>query len=259
MGCLKAQSASTPLTEGQYRVELSPEWKIWGPNGGYLAACVLRAIGEMSEHERPISYFGQYLRVAAFGPADIHIECIKRGRQSAAYSSRLMQGDKLIMQSLIWTGTVGEGLEHVTVPLPHRYKALNEAGGRPQVGPMPFWQNLDLKEGVMEGGHYGHWYRFNPAFEIDDAYLDAARSLVLIDTMQWPAAWYRHEKPKHVAPSLDLYVRFHNIAPKSDWLYSHATADIGAHGFLAGSAHVWDMKGNLLASGGSQSLCVPMP
>ncbi len=247
------------MVSGHYRVELSPEWKIWGPNGGYLAACMLRTVGAMSRHKRPVSYFGQYLRVAAFGPADIHVECLKEGRQSAAYSARMMQDGKLILQALVWTGTEGAGLEHVTTALPSSHKPLAEAGERPAVGPMPFWNNLDLRKGVMEGGHYGHWYRFNPAFEIDDAYLDAARSLVLIDTMQWPAAWYAHEKPAYVAPSLDLYVRFHNSAPRSDWLYSHATADIGAHGFLAGSAQVWAEDGSLLASGGSQSLCVPMP
>jgi acyl-CoA thioesterase len=259
MGCLRTQSGNTQISDGHFRVELSPEWKIWGPNGGYLAACVLRAVGTVSEHAMPVSYFGQYLRVAAFGEADIHVECLKKGRQSAAYSARMVQDGKLILQAMVWTGTGGTGLEHVTTTLPDSHKGLAEAGKRPEVGPMPFWHNLDLREVIMEGGHYGHWYRFIPTFEIEDAYLDAARSLVLIDTMQWPAAWYKHEKPTHLAPSLDLYVRFHNTAPQSEWLYSHATADIGAHGFLAGSAHVWSEDGTLLASGGSQSICVPMP
>ena len=31
--------------DGHYTCELSRDWEIWGPNGGYIAAIVLRAAG----------------------------------------------------------------------------------------------------------------------------------------------------------------------------------------------------------------------
>jgi hypothetical protein len=31
--------------EGLYTTQLSPDWKIWEPNGGYVAAIALRAAG----------------------------------------------------------------------------------------------------------------------------------------------------------------------------------------------------------------------
>lgn len=257
MGNFSRESASIPAEKGSYELEICHDWKVWGPNGGYLAACLLRAVGQFSDHPKPISYYGQYLRVAEFGPARIIVECIKQGRTASAYSTRLMQGEKLILQAQIWAGTTAGGLEHRYHEEPVFFVPLAESGGRPKVGPMPFWDNLEIRNGTMKSGRYSHWYRYAPTFKITDAYLDAARSLVLIDSMQWPAAWHAHNAPPYVAPSLDLYTRFHGDGSLSDWLFSEAVADTAGEGLLAGSASVWSTDGVLLATGGSQSLCLP--
>jgi hypothetical protein len=33
--------------EGLYTARLAPDWKIWGPNGGYVAAIALRGAGQL--------------------------------------------------------------------------------------------------------------------------------------------------------------------------------------------------------------------
>jgi hypothetical protein len=45
----------TSLTggDGRYVTTISPDWKIWGPNGGYMAAFALRAAGTASRFQRP--------------------------------------------------------------------------------------------------------------------------------------------------------------------------------------------------------------
>ncbi|MBL4789016.1 MAG: thioesterase family protein [Kordiimonadaceae bacterium] len=257
MGNLNEQSANTDVSEGVYKIEIHKDWEIWGPNGGYLAACILRAVGSFSEHARPISYFGQYLRVAKFGDAEVHIECSKRGRAASAYSAKLLQDGKVMLQAMIWTGPEGEGLSHQYFPAPKHFTPLDENAESPPVGPFAFWENFDISKSKTGDGYFSQWYKYLPEISVPDAYIDAARSLILIDTMQWPAAWNAHDEPAYVAPSLDLSVRFHCNGQNSQWLYCDAVADIGEGGLLAGSASVWDENGKLIASGGSQSLCLP--
>ena len=44
--------------DGRYRAHLSPDWAIWGPNGGYLAVVALRAAGREAQVQRPASFPG---------------------------------------------------------------------------------------------------------------------------------------------------------------------------------------------------------
>jgi len=61
MGDLEHQTAIEKIAEGRYRAVLHPDWAIWGPNGGYIAAIALRAAGAESRFVRPASFLCQYL------------------------------------------------------------------------------------------------------------------------------------------------------------------------------------------------------
>ena len=78
--------------------------------------------------------------------------------------------------------------------------------------------------------------------------------------MEWPAAVRAHAAPPEwIAPSLDLSVRFHRLEPSSEWLLADTTAAVAADGLIGGTASVWSGNGKLLASGGEQMLCRPLP
>ena len=56
--------------EGRYGASIAPDWKIWGPNGGYMAALALRAATTASRFARPAASPCHFLSVGAFdGPA----------------------------------------------------------------------------------------------------------------------------------------------------------------------------------------------
>ncbi len=63
MGDLGTDTAIEALGEGRFSASLSPEWEIWGPMGGYVAAIALRAAGATSPFPAPVA--GSGLRVDA--------------------------------------------------------------------------------------------------------------------------------------------------------------------------------------------------
>ena len=99
------------------------------------------------------------------------------------------------------------------------------------------------------------WNRFRPAAIFEDPFVDACRSLVLIDTMLYPAAAMTQEGAfPFVAPSMDLAVRFHSSASKSEWLLSSTETPVAAEGLLGGYAAVWSEDHRMIATGGQQML-----
>ena len=132
----------------------------------------------------------------------------------------------------------------------------------------PFWINLDHKplewwpnpadrpagEPVFRG-----WYRYTPVATFVDPAVDACRSLILLDTMSWPAATRGHPHDLGwMAPTLDLAAQFHRSEPSVEWLLADGVAPIAEDGLIGFRSHVWADSGALLASGAGQLLCRPI-
>ena len=130
-----------------------------------------------------------------------------------------------------------------------------------------FWQNLDVR--VVDPARFAEpdepreavwreWYRFTPRATFDDPFVDAARLLLLIDTLSWPAACQPHGRdPGFQAPNLDVTAWFHAFAPDCDWLLADHVSPVAGGGLMGTIGRVWDRRGRLLASGGAQLFCVP--
>jgi hypothetical protein len=67
-------------------------WVIAGPNGGYVAAIVARALQAAADGaERPLrSLTVHYLRAPSAGPARVEVELERRGRTVTFASARLI-------------------------------------------------------------------------------------------------------------------------------------------------------------------------
>ena len=255
---------------GRYSANLSKQWEIWGPNGGYLAAIALRAAGKYSPTYSPVSFSCQYLNVAKFEPVDIQVFPMKLGKTAAALDVLISQNGKNILKAQVWLTIDLPGYEHDFIKRPstwrpHSEVALDEVSNRDGY---IFWENflikpvvpMEFEKKVGRYPQFSSWYRFDPDFVIHDAFIDAARSLVLIDTLQWLAVYrtYGPGKMDYVAPSLDLMVQFHRSAEDSPWIFCDALGGYAHRGVIAGEGSVWNEQGQLIASGRSQLLCRKM-
>jgi Thioesterase-like superfamily len=75
-------------------------------NGGALLATVLRAVLSESPHPHPVATSAHFLRVPGLAPAQIQVTWLKHGGTAATARAALIQGDKVILDTTVTTGTV---------------------------------------------------------------------------------------------------------------------------------------------------------
>lgn len=258
--------------DGVYTATLSRDWEIWGPNGGYLAAIALRAAGAATPLRRPATFSCQYLSVAEFGSVDLHVRTLRAAKRAAALAVSMTQKGNAILEAIVWVVDAAvQGLEHDVTRMPavsaiesiKPYEEL-QLEGYPW---FPFWRNIETREieRLVDRSAPGDpvwraWVRYRPVATFDDPFVDAARTVVLIDTMSWPAATRAHPFPmRYLAPSLDVSVQFHRVDPRSEWLLCDSRAPLATGGLIGTQAQVWSQSGHLLTTGITQLLCRPNP
>lgn len=278
VGDLAIDTAVQPCGEGRYQAVLSADWEIWGPMGGYVAAVALRAAGAASDHARPAAFSCHYLGVARFEAVDVRVETRKRGRRASSHRVEISQGGRPILDAMVWSVADGvEGLEHdetvaPDVPGPHRLPSIGELLPADAVSPFPFWNNLEAKPIDFEAdwppagprpARWQEWLRFTPTAAFNDPWIDATRSVILVDIASWPSAHRPHawQRPPFMAPTLDLSVAFHRSTADEPWLLCDGSAPLSTLGLFGWNARVWSPGGRLHASGGGQCLYrrVPLP
>jgi acyl-CoA thioesterase II len=260
---------------GRYTARLSRDWEIWGPNGGYVAAIALRAAGAATPLRRPASFAAHYLSVAEFEPVDLTVTTLRATKRAMSLRVAMTQRQRPVLEAVVWVvdddlqGLVHDGARMPQVPAPQVLKSIEElVPPAERTQRYRFWDNFEQRpirwipwaERQPGPPIWREWYRFKPRATFDDPFVDAARALLLIDTMAWPAACQPHVPASaYIAPSLDVTAQFHRAAPHSEWLLCDAAAPVAQDGLIGGQCQVWSADGQLLASGGSQLLCRPAP
>lgn len=243
------------IDENRFRATFSRDWEIWGPSGGYVASIALRAAGQIAKVQRPASFSGHFLAVGRFETVDVEVRTLRAGRRAESFAVSISQAGRPLFECLVRTAAKVPGLEHDVAEMPEKsrpdeLKFIQEVieerlGEEAENSPFPFWSNFDVKpvwpERFVLGARQAHdpifheWYRFAPRACFEDPFLDAARSLMMIDTASWIAACQPHPDGAFIAPN-------------------HAEA-----GLMGTDSRIWSESGKLLATGGAQLFCVPQP
>lgn len=255
--------------DGRYVAKVSPDWDGWVPNGGYLSSIALRAAAAETDLTQPASYYCHYLNPGVSGQmAELTVTTLRKSRTTHAMRVEMSQVDRPVLEALVWAITPPGSLDYSyaqmpEVPGPHGLRSGEDIHA-PDPAPFAFWQNLESKPVTWTGRWderpvmhplWRAWNRFRPAATFEDPFVDACRSLVLIDTMLYPAAAITQEQTfPFMAPSMDLAVRFHVPSPEAEWLLSSTETPVAAGGLLGGYAAVWSEDGRLVATGGQQML-----
>ena len=235
-----------------------------GPNGGYLAAIVLRAmVAEVDDPARePRSLTCHYLRPPAAGPVRIDVTVERAGRATSTITARASQDGRLCV-----LGVAAFGVE---VAAPAAYAPVPPAVPAPEdIPPVDnsssglsivsrFEVRPALGERMFAGtgeAVTGGWLRFADARATD------AFALAMFADAWWPAPWVRLREPV-AAPTIDLTVHFrapraaHALEPGEPVLgvFRSTTA---ADGFCEEDGELWTRAGVLLAHRRQLALLTP--
>jgi acyl-CoA thioesterase II len=260
-------------SDGHYSANLSRDWEIWGPNGGYIAAIALRAAGAYSRFDRPVSLVSNFLGVADFETSvDLDVTTLRDAKRAQSVRVVMTQRGHPIFDAMVWSVGDVSGLEHNVaempeVPDPEPLRSVSDRMAEAGIEPMyKFWDNFDQRPTTWIDDWENRqpappvaadWYRFVPRSTFDDPWLDACRAVILLDTLGWPAACRLHTHPAYIAPSIDLSIGFHRSRPDEPWLFAQASCPSAAGGLIACESRIWARDGTLLAVGASQLLCRP--
>ncbi len=268
MGDVEDDTAVEEVGPGSFRATLSDDWEIWGPMGGYVAACALRAAGRAGGRAVPAAFSCHYLASARFDPIDLRVETRRSGRTAASQRVEVSQDGRPVLDAMVWSVDENEGLEHdetiaPDVPPPDELPSMAELLPADSPRPYRFWENLEARPIDFETpwppegprpAVWREWLRFVSSPRGSDPWVDATRLVILVDLPSWPSAHRPHawRDPPFVAPTLDLNVAFHQPAIGEEWLLCDGAAPLSTGGLFGWTTRIWSVGGRLHASGGGQ-------
>lgn len=254
---------------GRYRATLSPDWAVWGPNGGYVAAIALRAAMAHSRLPRPANLQCHFLAVGDFAPVDLSVTPLGGSKRAESLRVEVLQKDRLLLVASVWmTDDALAGYEHdfavaPVVPPPDALRGYQDLAADEYAEWYPIWRSIEgrpLRWREPPGKpEWQTWMRFNET-EFPDRAADALRQIFWLDFPGWNATIAAHQWPfTYLAPNLDLTVQFHAFAPNTTWMLADGVVPLARDGLLGCTSRLWSEDGRLLATGTSTHICRPNP
>jgi acyl-CoA thioesterase len=248
-----ADTAVTQITENAFRCEISPNWPaIRGPNGGYLAAVVLRAMRmSVGQALEPRSLTLHYLAPPDAGMCEIAVIIERAGRTMSTLSARLTQSGRLCVQALAAFSRPRTGPDIVEARMPDTPTPEDATPVLAGAGP-GFWSNYEVRmaHGAAPFSGSGSmrscgWLRLRESRPADALFLAAL-------TDAWfPQIFTRLTAPI-AAPTIDLTIHFRAHLPLAgaqpdDWYLLAVSTQLATEGFFEEDTVIWSRDGRLLA------------
>jgi acyl-CoA thioesterase len=239
--------------DGLYEGRIDPGWWIErGPNGGYVAAIMLRALTDsVGVPERtPRSFTQHYMAPPVEGPVHIEVRIERTGRRVSFVSGRMVQDGRLLATSQAAFALPMPGVEFCDIvppdvpppeslvalpgmpdppPFRDRYKTLWAIGGPP----------LSRSAEAVTGG----WIRLAEPRPLDHL-------LIAAMTDAWMPSVFSRLDERVGVPTVDLTIHFRatvDAADAHEWCLVRFRSQMAADGFVEEDGEVWSRSGRLLA------------
>jgi acyl-CoA thioesterase len=247
-------TAVEPMGGGVFSARIDRGWwVVRGPNGGYVAAIVLRALLNSVETDRtPRSLTIHYTAPPDEGPVRVETRVERVGRSLTTASGRMLQGDRVLALALgaFSKPRVGPSFDHAPRP-----EARPPEACEPFRGFIPMNERYEYRHaiGALPGSGaaqalIGGWIRCAEP-RLADAPLVAAF------TDAWPPACFApapNRESVGAVPTVDLTIHFRRDLPLAgaradDYYLAIFRSRFAEQGFVEEDGEVWSRDGVLLA------------
>lgn len=240
-------------------------WVVRGPNGGFVAAILLRAMTEqLDDASRPArSLTVHYPAAPREGELEIAVTVERAGRSAAYVSARATQDGTVVALALAAFSSAFPGEAFQTARMP-AVAPPEEIEPQPLPGAPPFTENFDYRFALgglpfreQEGAAAGGWLRLR-----EPRALDAPLAAAYTDA--WPPAIFWRLSTFAVVPTIDLTVHFREpLPPAGARADDHVLATFDARrshdGLWDENGELWSRDGRLLVQSRQLAAHIPLP
>ena len=244
-------TALTAIAPGRWKTDVTDRWSIGaGPNGGYIASFLIRAMSMEAEHPDPLTMTTHFLARPQEGPAMVTVEHLRRARSHHFMDARLLQGERLVAVATATFGRlrfddpVSRQGEVPEPPRPDRAIPVAAAQGPDMTFRERFEyrvaESTDMPYLLAEPGpaRAGGWTRFS-----DGRALDAVAVPLFMDS--WPPPMFA-TFPGATAPTIELTVYWRG-RPATPWHLTDFRSRFLQNGYTEEDGELWDENGQLVA------------
>jgi acyl-CoA thioesterase len=234
---------------GEFAATVTGRWGgITGvPNGGYLLATCIRALGLTVPFPDPIVVSGFFLRPGTPGPAAIRTSVVREGRTTAFGEAALAQAGQDVIRAAAAFSRLGGSGPVLTDGAPPDLPPPSDCVGVPvgSFGPATIAERVEFRSREVPGWFLGRptgrpssefWMRF-----ADGRDADLLALLVLVDST---APSVLELGAGSATIQLTVHLRAH---PAPGWLATRATTRFVSGGYHEEDFEVWDSAGTLVA------------
>ena len=256
------ETTSTKVSDCHWQLTMVPDWNIGNnPNGGYLLACLLRAMATLVPGTPdPVATTTHYLRPGLAGQvADLHAHVVRSGRRTATVTGTMKQEGKpritctATFASLDKTGPDQEDINSDTqrslspaspqLPPPDECTTRSELA---QAVELPIMNRLDIRidPKYAESGHHKEaiitgWLRFK-----DERPVDVLALPLFCDS--FPPSVFTLYGAIGWVPTIELSVHARR-RPQPGWIKgAFKTRDVAGSLFIEDGV-LWDENDQLVA------------
>jgi acyl-CoA thioesterase len=259
-------TALTRVDDTTFEGHIAPAWWVYrGPNGGYLAAILLRALVEVTaDPERaPRSLTVHYLEAPLEGPVQVTAAVERRGRSLATVTGRMTQDGRLIAIAVGAVSRARPGPAYADavmpeVPPPDACGEVVRPGEAPPIVAQveTRWaigaQPLSAPDAPA---HVGGWIRL-----AEPRPVDALLATAMMDF--WLPSMFNRIAGVASVPTVDLTVHLRAALPLADahdddWYLANFRSRLAAEGFVEEDGELWSADGRLLAQSRQLALMLP--